>query len=66
MTVVEPGATENFLYDSNGRRVEKSVVGGASTVYVYDAFGVMAAPKPLESGVQPRCKAVARSAHRWG
>jgi RHS repeat-associated protein len=33
----------NYLYDSEGRRVQKTVAGGATTDYVYDAMGQLAA-----------------------
>src|SRR5947209_19281149 len=33
------GATQTYSYDGNGQRVQKAVVNGATTVYVYDAFG---------------------------
>ena len=36
------GATEQYFYDGDGRRVEKSGPGG-TTIYVYDALGKLAA-----------------------
>jgi RHS repeat-associated protein len=33
----------NYLYDSEGRRVQKTMAGGATTDYVYDALGQLAA-----------------------
>ena len=42
-TVAYGGATENYVYDGDGRRVSKFLTGGSSTVFVYDAAGQMAA-----------------------
>src|SRR5579884_1149186 len=36
------GATETYVYDGSGQRVQKTGPGG-TTVYVYDAFGQLAA-----------------------
>jgi len=36
------GATETYVYDGSGQRVQKAGPGG-TTVYVYDAFGQLAA-----------------------
>ncbi len=33
----------NYYYDGEGQRVQKNVYGGAASVYVYDAFGQLAA-----------------------
>ena len=33
---------QKYLYDGAGQRVEKTIVGGATTVYVYDIFGLAA------------------------
>ncbi len=41
--VAQTGASETIGYDGAGNRVQKSVAGGATTVYVYDSFGVLAA-----------------------
>jgi len=38
-----PSTTVNYSYDGDGRRVTKSVAGGAATTYVYDAQGHLAA-----------------------
>ncbi|MCZ2149022.1 MAG: RHS repeat-associated core domain-containing protein, partial [Bryobacterales bacterium] len=56
---VTPGAgityTASYAYDGEGRRVKK-VVNGATTIYVYDAFGQLAAEystlAPSELGVR--------------
>jgi RHS repeat-associated protein len=37
------GGQMNYTYDGSGQRIGKTVVGGPSTVYVYDAFGHLAA-----------------------
>ena len=36
-------ATEAYLYDGNGRRVEKIAPDGSAVLYVYDAMGALAA-----------------------
>ena len=36
------GATETYVYDGSGQRVQKTGPGGTTT-YVYDAFGNLAA-----------------------
>jgi RHS repeat-associated protein len=40
-TLTESGVTFEYFYDGEGRRVKK--VAGTTTVYVYDAFGQLAA-----------------------
>jgi RHS repeat-associated protein len=35
--------TTSYIYDGEGRRVQKLLPGGATTVFVYDAFGNLAA-----------------------
>src|SRR5581483_2669875 len=56
--VTEPpglgGATETYYYDGAGQRVEKSGPSGL-TVYVYDAFGQLAAEYSGSSAVNPPC-----------
>ncbi len=45
----------NYSYDGDGRRVKKAVTGGATTYYVYDAQGNLAAeysPSNPDSGTQ--------------
>jgi RHS repeat-associated protein len=44
--------TERYLYDGNGQRVEKSGPTG-TTVYVYDAFGQMAAEYSTAQNTSP-------------
>lgn len=47
------GAKQNYLYDGDGRRVQKSVAGGVSTTYVYDVFGQLAAEYTTASNSMP-------------
>ena len=41
-SITQTGATSTYLYDAEGRRVQK-VSGGQTTTYVYDAMGNLAA-----------------------
>ena len=56
MSATEPvslgGGTETYLYDGDGRRVEKTGPGGA-TVYVYDALGQLAAEYSTTANSSP-------------
>jgi RHS repeat-associated protein len=45
--------SETYSYDGAGQRVQKGVSGGASTVYVYDAFGRLAAEYSSGSNSAP-------------
>jgi RHS repeat-associated protein len=45
--------SETYRYDGAGQRVQKGISGGASTVYVYDAFGRLAAEYSSGSNSAP-------------
>jgi RHS repeat-associated protein len=47
------GGTVNYLFDGSGQRVEKVFSSGASTVYVYDAFGQLAAEYSTAQNTSP-------------
>ena len=53
--VAQTGASETIGYDGAGNRVQKSVAGGTTTVYVYDVFGVLSAEYSSAVATTPPC-----------
>jgi YD repeat-containing protein len=51
------GQTINYQYDGLGERVQKQIAGGATTVFVHDAFGQLAA-EYNSAGVTPAMRDV--------
>ena len=43
-----------YTYDGEGNRIQKAIAGGATTVFVYDAFGTLAA-EYASVGIAPAC-----------
>jgi hypothetical protein len=64
--VADTGVMEGIVYDGMVQRVEKSVGGGVSTVYVYDALGVLAAEYSSGAAVTGRPRRVTSAWTRSG
>jgi YD repeat-containing protein len=43
VTIGQANTTVKYIYDGDGKRVQQSVQGGATTTFVYDAQGNLAA-----------------------
>ncbi len=63
--VTDSGGTESILYDGSGDRIEK-VVAGVGRIYVYDAFGTLAAEYSAASAATYPCTTCYLSADQIG
>lgn len=54
VTSTNMGPSTTWIFDAEGQRVQQQVAGGATTVYVHDAFGQLAA-EYNSAGVTPGC-----------
>jgi RHS repeat-associated protein len=55
VTNTNPGMQATYLYDGDGERVTKAIVGGSTTLYVYDAMGRLAAEYASGDASAPPC-----------
>ncbi len=63
--VTDSGGTESILYDGSGDRIEK-VVAGVGRIYVYDAFGTLAAEYSAAAAATYPCTTCYLSADQIG
>ena len=62
----QPSLSAAYAYDGTGQRVMKTLAGGATTVYVHDAFGNLAAEYTADGSSSPPCATCYLSADHLG